>query len=133
MLSRFERHQAASYGGAAVPSKTMCRQTLATPDGPQRRRRFYLAVEISSPAGLPFTSADPGKAPTTLDKERDCAPASRKIALALKTLDLLGAGRSLSASAALRIERGQEFVGDRSPPAGNKPEQVAVAARNAME
>jgi hypothetical protein len=47
MLSRFERHQAASYGAAAVPSKTMCRQTLTTPDGPERHRRFYLAVLIS--------------------------------------------------------------------------------------
>jgi hypothetical protein len=44
MLSRFERHQAASYGAAAVPFKTMCRQTLTTPDGPERHRRFYLAV-----------------------------------------------------------------------------------------
>jgi hypothetical protein len=48
MLSRFERHQAASYGAAAVPSKTMCRQILTTPDGPERHRRFYLAVLISS-------------------------------------------------------------------------------------
>src|SRR5882724_5476172 len=47
MLARFERHQAASYGAAAVPSKTMCRQTLTTPDGPERRRRFYLAVARS--------------------------------------------------------------------------------------
>src|SRR6267378_3644281 len=46
MLSRFERHQAASYGAAAVPSKTMCRQTLTTPDGPERHRRFYLAVVV---------------------------------------------------------------------------------------
>src|SRR5260370_19603620 len=44
MISRFERHQAASYGATTVPSKTMCRQTLTTPDGPQRHRRFYLAV-----------------------------------------------------------------------------------------
>jgi hypothetical protein len=29
-----------------VPSKTMCRQTLTTPDGPERHRRFYLAVLI---------------------------------------------------------------------------------------
>src|SRR4051794_11852091 len=47
MLSRFERHQAVSYGAAEVPSKTMCRQTLTTPDGPERHRRFYLAVLIS--------------------------------------------------------------------------------------
>src|SRR6266851_4583331 len=46
MLSRFERHQAASYGAAAVPSKTMCRQTLTTPNGPERHRRFYLAVPV---------------------------------------------------------------------------------------
>src|SRR6266478_4059032 len=46
MLSRFERHQAASYGAAAVPSKTMCRQTLTNPDGTERHRRFYLAVLI---------------------------------------------------------------------------------------
>ena len=44
-LCRFERHQAASYGAAAVPSKTTCRQTLTTPDGPERHRRFYLAVD----------------------------------------------------------------------------------------
>ena len=44
MRFRFERHQAASYGAVAVPSKTMCRQTLTTPDGPERHRRFYLAV-----------------------------------------------------------------------------------------
>jgi hypothetical protein len=44
MLSRFERHQAASCGAATVPSKTMCRQTLTTPDGTERHRRFYLAV-----------------------------------------------------------------------------------------
>ena len=36
--------QAASYGAAAVPSKTMCRQTLTSPDGTERHRRFYLAV-----------------------------------------------------------------------------------------
>lgn len=45
--SRFERHQAASYAAAAVPSETMCRQTLTTPDGRERHRRFYLAVLIS--------------------------------------------------------------------------------------
>src|SRR6266702_6839689 len=44
MLCRFERHQATSCGAAAVPSKTMCRQALTTPDGPERHRRFYLAV-----------------------------------------------------------------------------------------
>src|SRR5258708_6529154 len=48
MVSRFERHQAASYGAAAVPPKTMCRQTLTTPDGPERHRRFYLAVVAPS-------------------------------------------------------------------------------------
>src|SRR6266849_2419745 len=53
MLSRFERHQAASYGAAAVPSKTMCRQTLTTPDGPERHRRFYLAVQIDPPTSTP--------------------------------------------------------------------------------
>ena len=47
MLSRFERHQATSYGAAAVPSKTICRQTLTTPDGRERHRRFYLAVLLS--------------------------------------------------------------------------------------
>src|SRR5437879_2699513 len=36
--------QAASYGAAAVPSKTMCRQTLTTLDGTERHHRFYLAV-----------------------------------------------------------------------------------------
>src|SRR5450631_254022 len=46
MLSRFERHQTASYGAAAVPSKTMCRQTLTTLVGTERHRRFYLAVLI---------------------------------------------------------------------------------------
>src|SRR5205823_868752 len=40
----FERPQAASYGAAAVPSKTMCRQTLTILDGTERHRRFYLAV-----------------------------------------------------------------------------------------
>src|SRR6266567_9211398 len=119
MLSRFERHQAASYGAAAVPSKTMCRQTLTTPTA---RSDF----EISSPAGL-------SRLQQPLDQDRDCGPASRKTALALKTLDPLGAGRFPGASAALWIERGQELVGDLSPPAGNKPEQVPVAARNAME
>src|SRR6266700_8351800 len=47
MLSRFEGHQAVSYGTAAVPSKTMCRQTLTTHDGTERHRRFYLAVSTS--------------------------------------------------------------------------------------
>jgi hypothetical protein len=54
MLSRFERHQAASYGAAAVPSKTRCRQTLTIPDGPERHRRFSLAVQISRELSIVF-------------------------------------------------------------------------------
>src|SRR6266700_3721003 len=56
-LSRSERHQAASYGAAAAPSKTMCKQTLAPPDGPERHRRFYLAVNLrpwSAPSFPPW-------------------------------------------------------------------------------
>jgi hypothetical protein len=63
MLSRFERHQTASYGAAAVPSKTMCRQTLTTPDSPERHRRFYLAVVTRRPTALKNdTRRRPGRA-----------------------------------------------------------------------
>src|SRR3977135_2817359 len=58
MLSRFERHQAASYGGAAVPSKTMCRQTLTTLDGTERHRRFYLAVQTGRESSIILATAD---------------------------------------------------------------------------
>ena len=34
------------HGAVTVPSKTMRRQTLATLDGTERHRRFYLAVPI---------------------------------------------------------------------------------------
>src|SRR6266849_4295709 len=57
MLSRFERHRAASYGAAAVPSKTICRQTLTTPDGPERHRRFYLAVKVARQAKAPLQTS----------------------------------------------------------------------------
>jgi len=59
MLSRFERHQAVSHDAAEVPSKTMCRQTLATPDGPERHRRFYLAVARSAVVGGSSTCSSP--------------------------------------------------------------------------
>ena len=39
--------RAAPDGAATLPSKTMCRQTLTTPGGPERHRRFYLAVAKS--------------------------------------------------------------------------------------
>src|SRR5258708_22676878 len=61
MLSRFERHQAASYGAAAVPSKTMDRQTPTTPDGTERHRRFYLAVLPPSLLGLCSAKSDAGR------------------------------------------------------------------------
>ena len=51
MLFRFERHQGASYGAAAVPSKTTCRQTLTIPDGPERTRGFaehYFGPEVTA-------------------------------------------------------------------------------------
>ena len=71
MLSRFERHQAASYGAAAVPSKTMCRRTLTTPDGPERHRRFYLCpnrpINRVSLAMLDFQIQ---KTPLTIRHER---------------------------------------------------------------
>src|SRR6266702_7266587 len=54
MLSRFERHQAASYGAVTVPSKTMCRQTLTTLDGTERHRRFYLALGRLEFCASPF-------------------------------------------------------------------------------
>jgi hypothetical protein len=34
-----------------VPFKTMCKQALMTPDGPERHRRFYLAVLIGRQIG----------------------------------------------------------------------------------
>jgi hypothetical protein len=42
------RHQAASCGAAAVPSKTMCRQTLTTSNGAERHRRFYRGLVRSA-------------------------------------------------------------------------------------
>jgi len=44
-----KRHWGVLHGAVTVPSKTLCRQTLTTLDGTERHRRFYLAVEISSP------------------------------------------------------------------------------------
>jgi hypothetical protein len=41
-------------GAVTVPFKTMCKQTLATPDGPERHRRFYLAVDPRPWSALSF-------------------------------------------------------------------------------
>ena len=43
-----------SRGAVAMPDKATCRQT--TLDGPQRRRRFYLAVLIGRLGVLPIVS-----------------------------------------------------------------------------